>query len=47
MCPILSMIKVCLTNLTDRMSYLKYDTGMSQKLTDRVSYLKYDRGMSH
>jgi hypothetical protein len=47
MCPILSMIKVCLTKLTDCVSYLKYDTGMSQNLTDRMSYLKYDRGMSH
>jgi hypothetical protein len=47
MCPILSMIKVCLTKLTDPVEYLKYDRSMSQKLTDRVSYLKYDRGMSH
>ena len=47
MCPILSMIEVCLTKLTDRVSYLKYDTSMSQKLTDRVSYLKYDKSMSH
>jgi hypothetical protein len=29
MCPILSVVEVCLIKLTDHVSYLKYDRSMS------------------
>jgi hypothetical protein len=47
MCPILSMIQVCLKNLQTVCPILSMIEVCLTKLTEHVSYLKYDKSMSH